>query len=91
MPNYLPKLRKAICPVGVLLLALSPFASACAEEGEESTARALKLSETSRFANFATSSVSVGVRWDVRENMALKLQYDRFKTPSLYRHGFCTA
>lgn len=44
MPNYLPYLRKAICPVGVLLIALSPFASACAEEGEESTAKALKLS-----------------------------------------------
>lgn len=45
------------------------------------------LSEAAKFADFSMRSVSVGVRWDIRENMALKLQYDRLKTPSPDRAG----
>lgn len=34
-----------------------------------------------RFADLSMRSVSVGLRWDWREQMALKLQYDRLSTP----------
>lgn len=40
------------------------------------------LSLASEFANLSTRSVSVGARWDVRENVALKLQYDWLATPN---------
>ena len=38
--------------------------------------------EASVFADRSTSSVSVGLRWDVRENAAIKLQFDQLRTPS---------
>ncbi|MCA3222505.1 MAG: hypothetical protein ING41_08995 [Burkholderiales bacterium] len=34
------------------------------------------------FADRSASSVSVGLRWDVRENAAIKLQFDQVRTPS---------
>lgn len=43
------------------------------------------LSEAAQFADFSMRSTSVGMRWDVQKDMALKLQYDRIKTPSPYR------
>lgn len=39
------------------------------------------LDEAARFADISTRAVSVGVRWDLRDNMAVKLQYDRMRTP----------
>ncbi len=45
------------------------------------------LSEAAQFADFSMRSTSVGVRWDVQKDMALKLQYDLIKTPSPYRAG----
>lgn len=33
-------------------------------------------------AGFASSTFSLGVRWDFRKNMALKAQYDRIETPN---------
>ncbi|GAB3356334.1 MULTISPECIES: hypothetical protein [Giesbergeria] len=49
------------------------------------------LSEAAQFADFSMQSASVGARWDIQKNMALKLQYDRIKTPSPYRSaGFAT-
>jgi hypothetical protein len=45
------------------------------------------LSEAAQFADFSMRSASVGMRWDVQKDMALKLQYDLIKTPSPYRAG----
>jgi hypothetical protein len=45
------------------------------------------LDQASQFANISTHSVSVGVRYDFRENMALKLQYDRLETPNSMTPG----
>jgi hypothetical protein len=33
-------------------------------------------------ADASTDSISLGVRWDFRKNMDLKVQYDHFRTPS---------
>jgi hypothetical protein len=35
-----------------------------------------------QFADLSTRSLSLGLRWDWRENMALKLQLDELRTPS---------
>ncbi|MDD2609277.1 MAG: hypothetical protein PHX60_06210 [Giesbergeria sp.] len=45
------------------------------------------FSEAAQFADFSMRSASVGMRWDVQKDMALKLQYDLIKTPSPYRAG----
>jgi hypothetical protein len=46
------------------------------------------LDQAARFANLTTRSVSVGVRWDFREDMALKAQYDRITTPNATTPGY---
>lgn len=46
------------------------------------------LGRAAQFADISMRSASVGVRWDFRENMALKLQYDHLKTPSPAVHGY---
>ncbi len=38
--------------------------------------------DTARFANLASRSIGVGVRWEARANLAVKLQFERLKTPS---------
>ena len=40
------------------------------------------LDETARFANLSSRSIGVGVRWEARADMAVKLQYERLRTPS---------
>lgn len=45
------------------------------------------LNQAARFADLSTSSISLGVRWDFREGMALKLQYDRITTPNSMTPG----
>lgn len=45
------------------------------------------LDEAAVGTNRSSHSATVGVRWDFQENMALKVQYDRFKTPSAYHPG----
>ena len=46
------------------------------------------LNQASQFADFSMHSTSIGVRWDLRENMAIKLQYDRLGTPSSSTPGY---
>ncbi|MDT8999763.1 hypothetical protein RQP53_10835 [Paucibacter sp. APW11] len=43
--------------------------------------------QAQRFADLSTRSISVGLRWDWRENMALKAQFDRINTPSATTPG----
>ena len=45
------------------------------------------LDDAATGTNKSSHSATVGVRWDFADNMALKLQYDRFKTPSPYHPG----
>ena len=45
------------------------------------------LDEAASGTDKSSRSVTVGVRWDFADNMALKVQYDRFKTPSPYHPG----
>lgn len=40
------------------------------------------LDDAARFANLSSRSVGIGMRWDARANLALKVQYERLKTPS---------
>lgn len=40
------------------------------------------LVQASRFADLSTRSIGAGVRWDARENLAAKLQFEHFRTPS---------
>lgn len=37
--------------------------------------------------NKSSHSVTLGMRWDFQDNMALKVQYDRIQTPSPYHPG----
>ena len=46
------------------------------------------LDEAARHADLSMSSVSVGVRYDFREGMALKVQYDHLKTPDSMTSGY---
>ncbi|MDX9699287.1 MAG: porin [Rhodocyclaceae bacterium] len=39
------------------------------------------LDQAAMYADLSSRSVTAGVRWDFRENMAFKLQYDRIQTP----------
>lgn len=48
------------------------------------------LDQAAQIADLSMSSASVGVRWDVRENMAFKAQYDRLETPNGYSPGYLT-
>ncbi|WP_179404292.1 hypothetical protein [Burkholderia guangdongensis] len=45
------------------------------------------LEQAARFADLSTRSASVGVRWDFRDGMDLKLQYDRITTPNAMTPG----
>ncbi|RDK04117.1 hypothetical protein DLM46_03855 [Paraburkholderia lacunae] len=45
------------------------------------------LNQAAQFADLSTRAASVGVRWDFREGMALKLQYDRITTPNSMTPG----
>lgn len=40
------------------------------------------LDQSSQSADLSSHSASIGMRWDFRENMAIKMQYDRILTPS---------
>lgn len=40
------------------------------------------LEGAAQFADLSSSSVTLGVRWDVRDDLAVKFQYDRITTPS---------
>ncbi|MGE0802250.1 MAG: hypothetical protein AB7G13_18990 [Lautropia sp.] len=40
------------------------------------------LDEAARFADLSSRSIGIGARWDVRANMAVKLQFERLRTPS---------
>ena len=40
------------------------------------------LDETARFANLSSRSIGIGVRWEARADLAVKLQYERLRTPS---------
>lgn len=40
------------------------------------------LTQAAMFADLSTRSAGVGMRWDCRENLAVKLQYDHLWTPS---------
>lgn len=46
------------------------------------------LDQAAGFADLSTRSISLGVRYDFRENMALKVQYDRLQTPSTSTPGY---
>lgn len=46
------------------------------------------LDQAARYADLSTRSVSAGVRYDFRGNMALKLQYDHLQTPGAYTPGY---
>lgn len=48
------------------------------------------LDQSAQFADISMNSASVGVRWDVRENMAIKVQYDRLETPNRTSPGYLT-
>jgi hypothetical protein len=48
------------------------------------------LDQSAQFADISMSSNSVGVRWDIRENMAIKVQYDRLETPNSGTPGYLT-
>lgn len=45
------------------------------------------LDEAASGTQKSSRSATVGVRWDFHDNMALKVQYDRFKTPNPYHPG----
>lgn len=45
------------------------------------------LNRASQFANLSARSTGLGLRWDCRDNVALKFQYDRMKTPSVTSPG----
>lgn len=45
------------------------------------------LNDAALNANKSSHSVTVGMRWDFQDNMALKVQYDRIQTPSPYHPG----
>lgn len=49
-----------------------------------------ELDRAAQFADISMNSISVGVRWDVRENMAIKVQYDRLETPNSSIPGYLT-
>lgn len=38
--------------------------------------------QAARFADLSSRSNTIGVRWDARENVAVKLQFDQIRTPS---------
>jgi hypothetical protein len=46
------------------------------------------VDQSVQFTDISMHSSSIGLRWDFRENMALKLQYDRLETPSSNTAGF---
>lgn len=46
-----------------------------------------QLNLASAYANLSGSSVSVGARWDMREHVAIKVQYDRLATPNSQSPG----
>lgn len=46
------------------------------------------LDQAARYADLSTRSLSAGVRYDFRGNMALKLQYDHLKTPNASTPGY---
>ena len=46
------------------------------------------LDQAAQFADISMSSASIGVRWDLRENMAIKVQYDRLETPNSSIPGY---
>ncbi|HEX5392439.1 MAG TPA: hypothetical protein VFW68_04120 [Rhodocyclaceae bacterium] len=46
------------------------------------------LDQSAQYANLSTRSISYGVRWDLRDNMALKVQYDRMTTPNAMVPGY---
>lgn len=48
------------------------------------------LDQSAQFADISMNSASVGMRWDVRENMAIKVQYDRLETPNNASPGYLT-
>jgi hypothetical protein len=48
------------------------------------------LDQSAQFVDISMNSASVGVRWDVRENMAIKVQYDRLETPNSTSPGYLT-
>ncbi|SDX43361.1 hypothetical protein SAMN05421644_10394 [Allochromatium warmingii] len=46
-----------------------------------------ELDRLAHASDASTESLSVGVRWDFRHNMALKVQYDHFRTPDASTRG----
>ncbi len=40
------------------------------------------LEQVASYADLSSRSVGIGVRWDARSNLAVKLQYERIETPS---------
>lgn len=48
------------------------------------------LDQSAQFADISMNSASVGMRWDVRQNMAIKVQYDRLETPNNASPGYLT-
>jgi hypothetical protein len=41
------------------------------------------LDQAAQFADLSSRSSSIGVRWDARDNVAVKLQWDQIRTPSV--------
>lgn len=48
------------------------------------------LDQAARYADLSTRSISLGMRWDFRENMAMKVQYDRLDSPTANTGGYFT-
>jgi hypothetical protein len=46
-----------------------------------------ELDSLGKFVDDSSQTISLGVRWDFRENMDLKLQYDHFTTPNQWTPG----
>lgn len=45
------------------------------------------LDQSSQTTDISSRSISVGARWDFRDNMALKFQFDRIRTPGARANG----
>jgi hypothetical protein len=60
---------------------LQPTGIDPALDGAIAQARA-GLDAAARFADLSSRSATVGMRWDARDNLAVKLQFDRLTTPS---------
>lgn len=49
------------------------------------------LDDAARFADLSARSAGIGLRWDARANLAVKIQYERLRTPSANHPGVFAA